>query len=185
MSNRLSASAFVERLTTDLLLFTAAVGLTWIVLETVCWSTSWVRWETERGRDWEVQTVPFNTDTRAQAEKRGRQAGRVIKIPQLQSAQPVHSVMAPVAQHLITQWQRETFPFILMTNDWFWSVKRTPADFCLSSSHTESCDQHNPLSCQVLCDHRCLFRKGHYKRLNVSLKVIEKLSLNTQSYWKV
>lgn len=45
--------------------------------------------ETERGRDWEVQTVPFNTDTRARAEKRGRQADRIIKIPQLQSAQPV------------------------------------------------------------------------------------------------
>lgn len=48
-----------------------------------------IRWATERERDGEVQTVPFNTDTRTRAEKRGRQAGRLIKIPQVQSTQPV------------------------------------------------------------------------------------------------
>lgn len=34
--------SFVERWTTDLPLFSAAVGLAWIILETVCWSTGWV-----------------------------------------------------------------------------------------------------------------------------------------------
>lgn len=63
------------------------LGLAWIILETVYWSTGWVVGSGERER--EVQTIPFNTDTQARAEHRARQSCRLINIPQVQSTQPV------------------------------------------------------------------------------------------------
>lgn len=60
--------------TTDLLLFTAAAGLSWIVLETVCKRTGWVVGSGERERTWGVRTTPFITDP-------SREADRFINIP--------------------------------------------------------------------------------------------------------
>lgn len=63
-------SFVVKWTTTDVLLFTAAAGLSWIVLETVCYHTGWVVGSGERrmegGREGgvrESQTIPLNTDT--------------------------------------------------------------------------------------------------------------------------
>lgn len=61
------SASFVERWTTDLPLLAAAAAQSWIILESVCWSSGWVEGSGER--EGEVQTVHFNTDAQAMTEQ--------------------------------------------------------------------------------------------------------------------
>lgn len=69
---------FCGERTTDLPLFMAAVGLTWIVLETVCWGIGQTVWSGEKER--KMERGRCNTDTQAGVE-RERQTDGLINIP--------------------------------------------------------------------------------------------------------
>lgn len=77
---------FCGEWTTDLPLFMAAVGLTWIVLETVRWGIGQTVWSGEKER--KMERGRCNTDTQARVEKE-RQTDGLINIPPIQSVRPV------------------------------------------------------------------------------------------------